>query len=159
MSRGHTYEALELSIFKVLIAANGQVAGYWGGRRLGAISFLAEAGKAQRLKFDGTLATQNGRGLYPEAARQRLIQAFYDLRYFPSSLHLLAYRSGAWEVRLQGTQTTMGAAWISSYLFSFASKIPPELELHQNPRTASSREYETPAGQPPNKRAREESTR
>ena len=78
------------------------------------------------------------------------------MRSFPSSLHLLAYRLGAWEVRPRGTQTGMSGAWISSYLFNFVPKVPPELEFHASQASQELSEETPQETQQGGKRARED---
>ena len=156
MSRDYALDDIELNISPMLVAANDHVVGYWQGSLRGAISFLAEAGKAQGLKNDDVLVAREGWGLYTESDALRAAQALRDLRQFPSSLHLLAYRLGAWEVRLQGTQTAMSAAWILSYLFSFATKIPPQPVYPELIESQSSQEPATQGARPGQKRARGE---
>ena len=103
----HHFDPLfaEASIFKVLTAANAQVS---GGRQLDLRSFLASEAAYNGGRFinDGARA-HPGWGLYEGPGPGRKVAASRDLRAFPPSLHSLAWKIGAWPVKLIGAQSDM----------------------------------------------------
>ena len=126
-----------------------------GGRLRGLVSFASEAAVAYGATFDNGLAQHMGWGLYPEADQTRILQAYHDLRRFRSSLHLFAYKIGAWHVRLNGTLTNMSLGWIMHFLFQSLRNIAPFRSLTDNEDFlgSSSSESEMPES-PANKKAK-----
>ena len=118
VSRNLSYLTIMPHIFELVKMANFQVFGYWGGRLRGLVSFVAEAAVTYGAVFEDGIVRHPGWGLYPGADRTRILQAYQDLRSFRSSLHLFAYKIGAWYVRLPGTQSDMSLGWIMNYLFT-----------------------------------------
>ena len=153
VSRNFSYAATQPRILKLVTMANTQVLGYWGGRLLGLVSFVATAAKAYGAKFDGSSVKRDGWGLHHAAGQTRILEAFQDLRKSPSSLHLLAYKIGAWRVRLNGTLTNMSLGWIMRFLFQSLRKISPFRSLAENEDLlgSSSSESELPES-PANKK-------
>ena len=134
-----TEVAYEL-IFKLLEAANEQVAGRWRGSQLGVTSFVYEAAAAYGVSFDGDFVCHEGWGMCYRALSQRAIQAYNDIRSFPSSLHLLARKMGDWQVKLVRTQYAMNSGWIASYLRRLREKIAEDDEAHMDAPQSSSGE-------------------
>ena len=99
--RSFLSHSTEDHIFKMLIAANGQVAEYWRGGLIGAISFRYRAATANGATFDGTRVLREGWGHNPGASFQRIIQAVNDVRISLASLDLLAWKL-AWLARMVG---------------------------------------------------------
>ena len=155
VSRNFSYAATQPHILKLVTMANTQVLGYWGGRLHGLISFVATAAKAYGANFDGSAVKRDSWGLRHGAGQTRILEAFQDLRKFPSSLHLLAYKIGAWYVRLNGTLTNMSLGWITHFLFQSLRKITPFRSLADNGDFvgSSSSESETPVS-PANKKSK-----
>ena len=58
----------------------------------------------------------------------RRFQALNDVRSFRSSIHLLANKIGNWPISMTGTQTPWSLGWITRYLLSFATHLPPGRE-------------------------------
>ena len=124
-----------------------------GGRLLGLVSFVATAAEAYGATFDGSSAKRDRWGLRRGAGQFRILEAFRDLRVFPSSLHLLAYKIGAWRVRLNGTLTNMSLGWITHFLFESLRMIAPFRSLSDNEDFAGSSSSESGmAGSPANKK-------
>ena len=96
-----------------------------GGRLLGLVSFVATAAEAYGATFDGSPVKHDSWGLYRGAGQTRISEAFRDLRIFPSSLHLLAYKIGAWRVRLNGTLTNMSLGRTMRFLFQSMRQLTP----------------------------------
>ena len=84
------FDSIKLSLCPFLAEANEQLVGYWEGRLLGLISFLATAAQAQGLKMEDNLVKYTSWGLRKQSSYPRTLQALADMRTFPSSLHLLA---------------------------------------------------------------------
>ena len=55
-----------------------------------------------------------------------------DMKEFPSSLHLAAWKLGAWPALLTGTQTAMSLGWIARHLSSFCRALPERCEIRHN---------------------------
>ena len=90
VSRNFSYATIQPRVSKLVTMANTQVLGFWGGRLLGLVSFVATAAKAYGANFDGSSVKRDSWGLQHGAGQTRILEAFQDLRQFPSSLHLLA---------------------------------------------------------------------
>ena len=92
-------------------------------------------------------------GLRRGAGQTRILEAFRGLRIFPSSLRLLAYKIGAWRVRLNGALTNMKLGWIARSLFQSFREITPfrSLSGYGNFARSSSSESEM-ASIPANKK-------
>ena len=133
MPRSFPTEVAYELIFKLLEAANEQVAGRWRGSQLGVTSFVYEAAAAYGVSFDGDFVCHEGWGMCYRALSQRAIQAYNDIRSFPSSLHFLAWKIGAWHVKLVCTPTAMSLGWFASYLFRIQTKIPGDGEASLGP--------------------------
>ena len=99
---------------KVVTAADAQKPGRRRGRQLDSISFLAFAATCNGAEFDGLMVTHKGRSLYPRSTKARLSQDFNDARSFLSSLHLIAWKPGAWPVKMFGTQADVRLAWLTN---------------------------------------------
>ena len=142
VSRKADMRELELHIFNLLTAANKLITGWWKGKQLGLISFWATAAR-----HNGAIFAQNGVshkawGLDPTSKLEDLVRAVKDVNQFPSSLHLTAWKLGAWPVLLTGTQTTMSLGWMSRYLFDFQRALPSRCEFHRTLASTSSEEEE-----------------
>ena len=159
VSRNLSYLTIMPHIFKLATMANSQVVGYWGGRLRGLISFVAEAAVAYGAVFEDGLVRHPGWGLYPGADQTRILQAYHDLRSFRSSLHLFAYKIGAWYVRLSGTQADMSLGWIMNYLFNCLRLLSPvkSLSMGEDYEPGSDPESETDRS-PANKKTKAEFT-
>ena len=59
---------------------------------------------------------------------------------FPSSLHLAAWKIGAWPALMTGTHTTMSLGWIIRYFFDFYRALPEQCEFHHTAEESSSEE-------------------
>ena len=132
VSRNFSYTAIQPHIWKLVTMANTQVLGFWGGRLLGLISFVATAAKAYGTEFDGSVAKRDSWGLHQGADHTRILEAFQDSKKFPSSLHLSAYKIGAWHVRLNGALSNMSLGWITHFLFRSLRNIAPFRSLTDN---------------------------
>ena len=106
MSRDLKVPDLELHMFGLVTSANELVAGWRRGRQLGLIKFLASAAKRNAATFPLNGVFRRDWGLEPQASLGRILRAMEDVAEFPSSLHLAAWKIGAWPVLLTGTQTT-----------------------------------------------------
>ena len=101
-----TSKCSELHAFSIVTSANELATGWWKGRQLGLVKFLANA------------ANSNGAwghrawGLEPRATPTRYC------------LHLTASKLGDGSVLLSGTQAAMSLGWITNYLFSFCCVLP-----------------------------------
>lgn len=89
------------------MSANELVTGWWEGRQLGLIKFLAGNGRGNGVAYSCDWLFLRGWGFDFEATPARHLQAIKDLKAFPSSLQLTAWRIGAWPVLPVGTQTAM----------------------------------------------------
>ena len=78
-----------------------------------------------------------------------------DMADFPPSLHLAAWKIGAWRVLMTGTQTTMSLGWILRYLFDFRQSLPERCKFHHNVAESSSGEE---LGEPKKRNAEKEGT-
>ena len=96
VSRSFPEENARGLVFKLVEAANGQIEGYWRGYQLGAISFIYEAATAYGVSLNRNVVGHYGRGMSFEAGPRCAIQAYNDIRSFPSSLHSLARKIGDW---------------------------------------------------------------
>ena len=128
-TRAYSQRLGGLHIFEISIATNYRVAGYWEGRQLGLISFLAEAGKAFGVTIKNKFVAHTGWGVFPGAPQARISAAFQDVRSFRSSVHAPAYKVGAWRVRQQDTQTAMSLGWVINFLFCSTSKLADVMQL------------------------------
>ena len=63
-----------------------------------------------------------------------------DMADFPASLHLAAWKIGAWPALMSATQTTMSLGWIIRYLFDFCRALPERCEFHHDVAESSSEE-------------------
>ena len=96
-------------------------------------------------------------GLFRGAGRTRILEAFRDLRISPPSLRLLAYKIGAWRVRLNGTLTNMSSGWIMRCLAQSLRKLSPFRSLSDNEDFVGSSSSESEmAIRPANKKPRSE---
>ena len=59
---------------------------------------------------------------------------------FPSSLHLAAWKIGAWPALVTGALTTMSLGWILRFLFDFCQALPGRCEFRHNVAESSSGE-------------------
>ena len=142
VSRGLKIPEIELQISDLVSSANKLITGWRKGRQLGLARFLASAAKQ-----NGAVYAQNGLshrawGLEPQASLEHILRAIKDLKDFPSSFHLAAWKEGAWPVLMTGTQTTMSLGWIIRYLFDFARALPEHCELHHAAEESSTEEDE-----------------
>ena len=119
---------LELHIFDLVATADKLITGWWKGRQLGLVKFLATAAKHNGASLSQKGVAHRAWGLDPSSEPADLIRATKDLASFPSSLHLTAWKLGAWPVHMNGTQTTMSLGWIIRYLFDFALALPKSSE-------------------------------
>ena len=159
VSRNLSYLNTQPHIFKLVTMANSQVIGYWGGRLRGLVSFASEAALAYGGVFEDGIARHPGWGLYPQADQTRILQAYHDLRSFRSSLHLFAYKIGAWYVRLPGTQSDMSLGWIMNYLFNCLRLLTPvkSISMEEEYQCDSESDSEL-APSPANKKTKAEHT-
>ena len=127
-SRQAAMSDLELHIFDLVATADKLITGWWKGRQLGLVKFLASAAKHNGASISRYGVEHRAWGLTPSSEPQELIRASEDLKHFPSSLHLTAWKLGAWPVHMTGTQTTMSLGWIIRYLFDFALALPKSSE-------------------------------
>ena len=101
-----TSKCSELHAFSIVTSANELATGWWKGRQLGLVKFLAIA------------ANSNGAwgrrawGLEPRATPTRYC------------LHLAAWKLGERPVLLSGTQAAMSLGRTTNYLFSFCCVLP-----------------------------------
>ena len=79
-------------------------------------------------------------GLDPRASLEDILRAIKDLSNFPSSLHLAAWKIGAWPVLMTGAQTAMSLGWVMRYLYDFARALPDRCEFHHAVEPSSSGE-------------------
>ena len=131
---------LELHMFDLVASANGLIAGWWRGRQLGLIKFLASAANHNGATFTLNGVCHRAWGLEPQASLERILRAMKDMAEFSSSLHPTAWKIRAWPALLTGTQTTMILGWIALSLFSFCRDLPERCELHHNVNESSSEE-------------------
>ena len=144
VSRGASMSDLELIIFGLVTAANKLITGWRKGRQLGLVRFLAAAARRNGAVFSPNGVSHRAWGLGPAAKLEDIFRAIKDLAQFPSSLHLTAWKLGAWPVLMTGTQTTMSLGWIIRYLFDFARAFPGRCEFHRTAGSSSSEEEEPP---------------
>ena len=131
---------LELRIFGLATSANELITGWWKGRQLGLVRFLAAAARHNGAVFAPNGVSRRAWGLGPNAKLEDLVRAIKDLAQFPSSLHLAAWKLGAWPTPMPGTQTTMSLGWIIRHLFDFARALPERCEFHHAVEGSSSEE-------------------
>ena len=74
VSRIFSASSAEEHFFKVLIAANTQITGWRQGTQIGIISFPYEAAEGRRVAFDGTMAPDEGWGLFPQLRPSALFE-------------------------------------------------------------------------------------
>ena len=128
VSRQAAMPDLELHIFDLVASADKLITGWWKGRQLGLVKFLATAAKHNGASISQKGVEHRAWGLTPSSEPEELIRASEDLKHFPSSLHLTAWKLGSWPVHMTGTQTTMSLGWIIRYLFDFALALPKSPE-------------------------------
>ena len=133
---------LEMLIFSLVTSANKLIAGWWKGKQLGLVRFLAAAARHNGAIFTPNGVSHKAWGLDPNAKLEDLVRAVRDIDQFPSSLHLTAWKLGAWPVLLTGTQTTMSLGWVARYLFDFQRALPDRCEFHRTLAATSSEEEE-----------------
>ena len=114
----------ELHICGLASSANELIAGWWKGRQLGRIKFLASAAKRNAASPTLNGAYRRAWGLEPRATLDRALRAIKDMKEFPSSLHVAAWKLGDWPALLTGTQAAMSFGWIVDFLFSFCRASP-----------------------------------
>ena len=142
VSRKAEMHELELHIFNLVTSANKLITGWWKGKQLGLISFWATAARHHGAIFAPNGVSHKAWGLDPNAKLEDLVRAVRDIDQFPSSLHLTAWKLGAWPVLLTGTQTTMSLGWVTRYLFDFQRALPDRCEFHRTLAATSSEEEE-----------------
>ena len=94
-----------------------------------------------------------GDGAYVPELRPKLPTKLSRIsRNFKSSLHLLAWKIGAWTVKMLGAQTAMSLVWIINFLVSIAN----ELHIQREAILDIPSDYlsETEGSPPPKKRGR-----
>ena len=133
---------LELHICGFVAAANELITSWWKGRQLGLVRFLAAAARRNGAVFSSNGASHRAWGLDPNSKLEDIVRAIKDLAQFPSSLHLTAWKLGAWPVLMTGTQTTISLGWVIRYLFDFARALPYRCEFHRALGSSSSDEEE-----------------
>ena len=138
VSREASMSDLELHIFDLVASADKLITGWWKGRQLGLVKFLATAAKHNGASISQKGVEHRAWGLDPSSETAELFRASKDLTHFTSSLHLTAWKLGAWPVHMTGTQTTMSLGWIIRYLFDFALALPRNSEYFSRPITSSS---------------------
>ena len=144
VSRKAQMRDLELRIFGLLTSANKLITGWWKGRQLGLVRFLAAAARHNGAIFAPNGVSHRAWGLDPNAKLEDLVRAIRDLAEFPSSLHLAAWKLGAWPILMTGAQTTISLGWVIRYLFDFARALPDRCEFHRTPASSSSEDEELP---------------
>ena len=142
VSRKAQMRDLELRIFGLVNAANELIAGWWKGRQLGLARFLAAAARHNGAVFSPNGVSHRAWGLGPNAKLEDLVRAIRDLAQFPSSLHLTAWKLGAWPVLMTGAQTTISLGWVTRYLFDFARALPGRCEFHRTLAASSTEDEE-----------------
>ena len=129
VSRG--FDSVLLGVFKISGAANAEIIVFSRGRQLALMSSPAllvwlnrlwvrapvgaTVSSAESLGFDGLTIKMSdfnkmehrGWGLQSGADQTRKLEALRDSQSFPPSLHLLAWRIGAWPAMPAGTQSDM----------------------------------------------------
>ena len=86
---------------------------------------MATAVKAYGAIFDGSSVKRDSWGLRHRADQTLILEAFQDLREFPSSLHLVANKIGSCRVRLNGALPNMRLGWIMRFLFQSMRQLTP----------------------------------
>ena len=145
VSRDVKFPDLELFVFGLAPSANQLITGWWKGRQLGLVRFLAAAAKHNGAIFSPNGVSRRAWGLGPKAKLDDISRAIKDLAKFPSSLHLAAWEIGAWPMLITGTQTAMSLGRIIRYLFDFARALPDRCEFHHAAESSSSEEDEDQA--------------
>ena len=145
VSRKFQFPEIEPRIFYLAISANELVTGWRKGRQLGPIKFLASAGEGNGASFTFVGIPRRAWRLDPEAAPARYLQPLKDLKVFRASLHLTAWKLGAWPVLLAWAQTTMSSGWIANYLYSSCRAPPEKCEFHLDKEKSSSDNEEAEA--------------
>ena len=107
VSRKAQMRDLELHIFGLVTSANKLITGWRKGKQLGLVRFLAAAARHNGANFAPNGVSHRAWGLDPNAKLEDLVRAVRDIDQFPSSLHLAAWKLGAWPVLMTGTQTTI----------------------------------------------------
>ena len=141
-SREASTHDLELHIFGLVAAANELIAGWRRDRQLGLARFLAAAARRNGAIFSPNGVSRRAWGLGPNAKLEDIVRAIKDLAQFPSSLHLAAWKLGAWPALMAGAQTTISLGWVIRYLFDFARALPGRCEFHRTLGSSSSGEEE-----------------
>ena len=91
VSRKAQMHDLELHIFGLVTSANKLITGWWKGRQLGLVRFLAAAARHNGAIFAPNGVSRRAWGLGPNAKLEDLVRAVRDLDQFPSSLLLNKY--------------------------------------------------------------------
>ena len=138
VSRDASMSDLEHNIFDLVASADKLITGWWQGRQLGLVKFLATAAKHNGATISQKGVEHRAWGLGPSSEPADLLRAIKDLSSFSSSLHLTAWKLGAWPVHMTGTQTTMSLGWIIRYLFDFALALPKSSEFFLGGANSSS---------------------
>ena len=145
VSRDIKLPELELIAFGLVAAATRLITGWWKGRQLGLVRFLASAAKQNGSIYSPSGVSHRAWGLDPQASPEHISRAIEDLNNFPSSLHLAAWKIGAWPALLTGTQTAMSLGWAMRYLYDFARAMPDRCDFHHAVESSSSgEEHEDP---------------
>ena len=131
---------LDFHVFGLVASANELIAGRRQGRQLGLIKFLASAAKHNGATFTLSGVFRRASGLEPSASLGRILRAMKDVAGFPPSLHLAAWKIGAWPALMTGAQTTMSLGWIIRYLFDLYRALPEQCEFHHIAEDSSSEE-------------------
>ena len=142
VSREASMRDLELRIFGLVSAANTLITGWWKGRQLGLIRFLAAAARHNGAVFSSNGVSHRAWGLDPNSKLEGILRDIKDLAQFPCSLHLTAWKLGAWPVLMTGAQTTLSLGWVIRYLFDFARALPNRCEFHRMSVSSSAEEEE-----------------
>ena len=142
VSRKAETPELEMHIFNLVTSANKLITGWWKGKQLGLVRFLAAAARHNGAIFAPNGVSHKAWGLDPNAKLEDLVRAVRDVDQFPSSLHLTAWKLGAWPILLVGTQTTMSLGWVLRYLYDFQRALPDRCEDHRTLAATSSEEEE-----------------
>ena len=120
VSRKAEMHELELHIFNLVTSANKLITGWWKGKQLGLISFWATAARHHGALFAPNGVSHKAWGLEPKAKLEDLVRAVRDVNEFPSSLHLAAWKLGAWPV------LSLARAWAGSSIICSDSAALPQ---------------------------------
>ena len=142
-SQAFIYTSEELRIAATFCAAELQVSGKIRFSEIGRasfIKFLASAAKSNGASFTPNGAHRRARGLEPRAPPDRILHAMKDMKEFLSSLHLTAWKLGAWPALFSGAQAAISLGWVINFFFSFCRALPERCEIHHNALGSSSEE-------------------